>query len=228
MKSTRCLASCMPVLSSLLLACEEKGGVVAPELHLLASAGAMTSMVTDPEGDIFVAERRAKVARQAYQDIVSAEISKDGGTFVFTMEMAGSIPETPELAPPGVTLLEWRWNLITDPTASRKGFPYAPGQSAFAAYMVQILWDGLGFVAQLIDRTPLLAGGDAIVTPIAFSIEGTELKAEVSTESLGNPSSFRWVAGTVEWPTLLGTAAHLGLDWAPSIDAGEPLAIWPQ
>ena len=139
------------------------------------------------------------------------------------MEVAGPVPEAPELAPPVAnTLLEWRWGLNTAPATFPRGFPNAPGQRVPAEYMVQILWDGMEFVGQLIGRTLLVTGGEAIVTLLAFSIEGAELRAEVDAERLGDPASFRWVAATFIRPAPLGTSHPENVDFAPSVDAGGP------
>ena len=186
-------------------------------------AAALTSVLEDPEGDMALPEELSPVARQAYQDIVRAEISKKDGTFVFTMEVAGRIPETPELAPPGVALLEWRWALNVNPDTFPAGFPFAPGAHAPAEYQVQILWDGTNFIGQLIDRTPLLTGGQAIVTPLSFRIKGAEFKTSVNAAMVGDPSSFLWLVFTVDWPTPLGTNSFLTVDFAPN---GGPIT-WP-
>lgn len=226
MNSAIRLAPSAAFLVLLLLGCETEEEVFAPatDAALFASTGSLTSAVTDPEGDV-VGGNGAGGGR-AYQDIVRAEITKRGTSFVLTMEMAGAIPETPEL-PGGIKLLTWTWRLNPDLQTFPAGFPHAPGIPAPPEYMVQILWDGMGFFAQLIDRTPLLAGGDAILTPLAFRITRGEFKTSVDAGMIGDPSTFRWSVETQNWTGPLGTEGWLFLDVAPALDAGEPPATWP-
>lgn len=212
-------ASCMLLLS---LGCEHEEGVIAPEgAPLLATTtSVLTSVVTDPAGDW------VEVEGQAYQDVVKAEITKWGTTFVLTMEMAGPIPETPELAG-GIKLLTWTWRVNPNPETFPAGFPGPPGKPAPPEYMVQILWDGTGFFAQLIDRTPLLTGGDAIVTPLSFRIRRGEFETSVDASMIGDPSTFWWSVETQHWTAPLGSEGSKILDVAPDLHLGQPPATWP-
>jgi len=88
--------------------------------------------------------------------------------------------------------------------------------------MVMVTWDGRGFTATLIDRRPLLAGGQSVSTPIPFAIAGAAISAAVDASFLGNPSSFAWVARTNNWPRL-GSGSVQTLDRAPDAAPG----FWP-
>jgi hypothetical protein len=213
---------------SIVIAC---GGSVHPaesSIRSTASTASLTSTVTDAVGDISISGQGTAVF--AYQDIVSASISLKDGTFIFVMDLAAAIPRSPEL-PNGAKLLEWRFGLRTDRTTCASGFPYPPGASTTsgelthcAQYMVFILWDGAQFTGMLIDRTPSVTGGDAVIHPIAFHIKGAEIVAFADSGMIGNPERFTWVTRTETWFSALGSLGFVVIDAAP--DEGTS-ASWP-
>lgn len=210
----------------LLLGCERGEEVLAPQTAaFLVGAAALSSIVTDPEGDMSTAI--APAARQPYRDIVRAEISKQGRDFIFTMQMAGDVPETPALAPPGFALLEWSWRLDVNRATFPAGFPYSPGTPSPGEYRLQIHWDGTRFTGQFVDRTPLLAGHEATIVPLVFGIDGAELRTSVDVTIVGDPSTFRWSVETAAWPSRFETNSLQVVDIAPSLNFGEPPAVWP-
>src|SRR2546422_3471038 len=75
-----------------------------------------TSVVTDPAGDV-------DKAAQAYQDIVRAEITKQGTSFVFVLTLAAPVPDNPSLLS-WADVIVWQFILDTDPTASEAGYPF--------------------------------------------------------------------------------------------------------
>lgn len=184
-------------------------------------SAALTSVVEDPVGD-------ACCNSEAYRDIVKAEITKQGRTFFFSMEIAGPIPETPEFPAGSVDLLSWGWSLDTNSETFPAGYPFKDAPVA-SEYFVWFLWDGTRFTAELIDRTPLLTGGTAIITPLAFTIEGAVFKTSVNAEIMGDPSAFLWLARTGDWRKPLGTSNNAKTpDIAPdNVSSGHVWAPWP-
>ena len=145
---------------------------------------------------------------------MGATITLRDGRFILVMEMAGSIPASPAL-PPGTKLLEWSWEFVTDPATFHTGFPWGQAATSPVDYVAQILWDGASFMGQLIDRTPLVTGGEAVVTRLAFSIIGAAFRTSVEAAMVGNPSSFDWITTSRTWVAELGTFAWFPVDGAP-------------
>jgi hypothetical protein len=209
-------AVCFPLL---VLACEREDTLLSLDERSQLPALALTSTVTDPEEDA-VASQGNGLTGEAYQDIVGAEVTAEGGVFTFTMDLTAAIPAAPILSH-GITLLEWSWNLNTGPELP-KGFPFATGSVAPPEFMVMVLWNGTTFTGILIDRRPLLTGGDVAITSVPFSIAGATVSASVNESLLGHPSSFAWIARADNWPEM-GTNSLQTLDRAP--DAVP--AFWP-
>src|SRR5439155_24249759 len=133
--------------------------------------------------------------------------------------------------PHGAKLIEWAFRLNTNPSTCPAGFPYPPAATLTspevthcAEYIVFIIWDGTGFTGMLIDRTPLLNGKQALITPVSFSIAGTEISVSFKSALVGNPQSFRWTTRTETWFTELGSMGFVIVDAAP--DEGS-FAAWP-
>lgn len=156
------------------------------------------SIVTDPVGD-------ASYGAPAYMDIVGAQLATSGGTLHFQMTVAGAIPASPVLPPPSTKQISWSWPLDTDPTTFPAGAPLAPGYSGGAELIVTVAWDGSTFSAFLQDRRPLLTGGQAILTPVGYTISGTLLRVDVEASALGNPSSFGWGGVAFYWSGPFGS-----------------------
>ena len=85
-----------------------------------------------------------------------------------------------------------------------------------------VFWNGTEFGGSLIDRRPLLSGGEAAITSIDFEVDGATLSATVGASQLGNPSSFLWVVRAQNWH-VLGTQSLVDLDRAPDLAP----ATWP-
>lgn len=189
--------------------------VTALALVQPASAGP-TSVVEDPVGDAFIWPGARP--GEPFQDIVRAEVSERGGTFRFVMRLAEAIPESPT-SPPWA-LLVWQWDLDTDPNTFPTGFPYPYPFGYGEEYQVFFVWDGTSFSAFVIDRTPLLTGGDAEIRPASFVVKGSELRVYVNAADVGDPSGFGWGAYTGDWMTKLG-GAYAFVD-------GTSLSTWPR
>jgi hypothetical protein len=167
---------------------------------------AASSVVHDPRGD--------SVA--PYLDIVQAKVTEQQGkgTLSFMMELAGPVPKTPSESD-----LRWVWSLDTNPATF-------PGGNLAAEYTVRVEWNGTEFAAVLNDRTPQLTGGQSIVTPTPFSVNGATIKASADLAMLGSPASFGWNAVTLTAPTPASI-----VDRAPdTVDVvqGTGWATWPQ
>jgi hypothetical protein len=157
-----------------------------------------TSTVDDPVGD-------ALFNAPAFQDVVFVQVTKTAaGDFELLMEMAGPVPVDPPLPPPGKSVIEWGWNFDLDPTTFPVGYPV---HKAYASpeFVVHVSWDGAGFAGVAIDRRPLLTGGEAIITPVPFSIDGTILQADLPYALIGAvPTSFGWYGATAAWSGPVG------------------------
>jgi hypothetical protein len=207
------------VPAAALLGCKAELPTAAAILPETFSGAALTTTVTDPVGDAVASDGKG-LTGEGYQDIVGGEVSQDGGVFSFAMDVAGSVPASPVL-PGGITVQEWSWNINTGPE-SPSGFPFAPGNAVPPEFIVAVQWDGASFTGSLIDRRPLLGGGEVVITPVPFDIDGARVTAAVNANRLGNPSSFSWILRTNDWPRL-GTNSVQTLDRAP--DAVP--ATWP-
>jgi hypothetical protein len=137
------------------------------------------------------------------------------------MDVAAPIPSKPTL-PHGAKLLEWSFRLNTNLNTCPSGFPYPPAATLTspevthcAEFMVFIVSDGTGFTAMLIDRTPFLSGGQAVVTPVSLSIIGTQMTVSLDSAMLGHRQSFRWFSRTETWFSELGTMGYVIVDAAP-------------
>jgi hypothetical protein len=169
----------------------------------------VVSTVDDPVGD-------ANFNAPAFQDVVFVQVTETGsGDFELLMEMAGPVPVNPLLPPPAHSVIWWAWSFDLDPTTFPTGYPFLKANSP-AEFNVHVGWDGAEFTGAAIDRRPLLTGGEAIVTPVTFSIDGTIVQAHLPYTLIGAvPTSFGWFAGTVVWSGPLGLSeAHHAVDVA--------------
>jgi hypothetical protein len=171
-----------------------------------ASAVSRTSIVTDPAGD-------AVFDAPGFMDIVRAEVAKQGGTFEFRTIHAEPIPDLPPLLPPSHDRISWVWGLDTDLTTFPKGYPLANGTSIQAEFVLRVDWDGSAFSGILIDRRPLLTGGEAVVTPHPFTVTSNEVRMTVAASEIGDPTSFFWDAVNLYWPAPPGTTSPQFLDF---------------
>src|SRR5436309_2014189 len=172
MKTIRTLLS---ILSAALGAgCSERNAQTGPLSADLAPT--KTSVVTDSVGD-------ADKTAEAYLDIVRAEITKQGTNFVFVLTMAAPVPDNPTL-PSWADVMVWQPILDTDPTSSPVGYPFTKNTAFPDEFFIQHRVYRSGFVDPLdpasaadvlVDRRPLLTGGQATVTPIKVTIDGAQI-----------------------------------------------------
>jgi len=185
--------------------------VVAIVVGLLASApvSAATSVsVSDPIGDV---DFRAP----SFMDLVEAQVTGDGASFDLRVEVAGTIPSAPGLPRPATKEIWWSFAFNTDPASAPQGdpFPATPAVPAPAEFLASVIWDGTSFRARLLDRRPLLSGGDAVSTPLAFEVAGSEVTMSVDASLLGDPGAFLWTSATLYWASPPGaTTGWMAVD----------------
>ncbi len=230
MKTIRTFLSVV-VVATLGAGCSERNDQTGP-LSAEFIAG-QTSVVADAVGD-------ADKTAQAYLDIVRAEITKQGTNFVFVMTLAAPVPESPEL-PSWADVMVWQPILDTDPTASPVGYPFTKNTANPFEFFIQHRVYRSGFVDPLdptgaadvlVDRRPLLTGGQATVTPIKVSVDGAQITFVVDAALLGDPSTFNWVGVTAAAKAgddvKNAYNKHFPFDFAPDVNSGAPTAVWPQ
>jgi hypothetical protein len=199
-------------------------------LAILASAvarpgSAQTSTVLDPLGDA-VSKTSKTSSPPAFQDIVMAQMTKTAsGDFELLMGMAGPVPVAPPLPRHGVREIWWAWFFDLDPTAFPSGYPLPPGFApppqgnvGGSEFLVYVGWDGTEFTGIAIDRRPLLAGGEPVITPIPFSISGTLVQASLASTLIGGvPASFGWHVATRDWSGRVGSLGWHAPDFAGAV-----------
>ncbi len=229
--------ACSLLLGAMLIGgCSERTDPTASRVlppASFATVAPQSSVVTDPVGDL-------QNKGSDYQDIIRTEITKQGRDFDFVMTLTAPVPDNPAL-PAGADVLVWQFLLDTDSTASPAGYPFTKNTAFPSEFMIQYRVYRSGFTdpldptsstGVLVDRRPLLAGGQAILTTIKVSIDGTQITFVVNAGLLGDPSAFTWVSATCAAKAgdeaKNGYSNHFCFDEAPDVSLGAPLATWPQ
>ena len=79
-----------------------------------------------------------------------------------------------------------------------------------------ITWDGASFAGVLVDRTPLLAGGEVIIAPLPFVITSNQVSMSVRASAIGDPDSFMFDPVTIVWSSEQESlSAHFTDDFDP-------------
>ena len=173
-----------------------------------------TSTLSDPVGDTLC-------NAPAFQDVVFGRMTKTAsGDFELLMEMAGPVPVNPPMPPPARSEIWWAWGFNLDPTTFPRGWPNPevlrvglPGE-----FVVIVSWDGTEFAGTAVDRRPLLTGGEAIITPVPFSINGTIVDAVLASTLIGAvPPSFHWSPTTFDWSGPVGSEGVSIIDGAEAV-----------
>jgi hypothetical protein len=116
----------------------------------------------------------------------------------------------------------WFWIFNLDPTSDPHGYPWQNAVGRPPEFIVYISWDGTEYAGNAIDRRPLLTGGEAIITPVPFSINGKIVEADLASELIGAvPPSFHWGPFTFDWTGPVGSE---GVNFA---DYCEAQAVFP-
>lgn len=223
--------------AALMAGCNDRNAQTGPTGTATGSlsadvAAGQTSSVTDVPG---YEDNKA----QDYQDILKATITKKGQAFIVVMDLAASVPNMPPL-PSRADMLDWLVALDTDENESPAGYDFTKNGAGPWEFFVEhrVYRSGFtdpldpGTAGILVDRRPLLTGGQAKVIPINFSIDGAKLTWVVDADLLGDPSTFQWAAATAAASAgddvKNGYNNILLYDQAPNINQGATLATWPQ
>jgi hypothetical protein len=123
------------------------------------SSASKTNMTSDPVGDSFP-------ETTPFMDVVAYGVDwvrtdeLEGGTFLFTFEVAEPIPHTFEV-PKDYDAAQYSFCLDTDPSTSPGGYPFANDDPVWCEFILTAVSDGGEWSGTLIDRRPLLDGGEA-------------------------------------------------------------------
>ena len=176
---TICIAGGLLLGAAFLAGCSERNASTGPTgtptgVFSADVAAGNTSVVDDATGDW------VDITGRDYQDIVRAQVTKKGGSFIFVMTLVGAPQDNPPL-PSWADILLWDFALDTRPSAFPVGYPFTKNTAAPWEFVIAHIVYASGFTDPLIptnspgiliDRRPLLTGGQAIVTPIHFIIDG--------------------------------------------------------
>jgi hypothetical protein len=179
-----------------------------------ALAAVQTVTVNDPTGDV-------QNNKPAYFDITQAVVTKDDATFSMSIRLAAAIPLTPPI-PNGVDgEYSWVFALDTQPGAPQ-GYPFSPGNERPFDQIVYFSWDGTTFHSFIVDRAPLLSGGEAITTniPFSFNAERDELTFVVNEALIGSPATFSWATASSIRESFFGSQGYQVIDFTEN-------ANWP-
>jgi hypothetical protein len=187
------------------------GGSSAVSASTIAQPLAIqTSTVSDPVGDTLF------TFNAPFQDFVSAQMTKTAaGNYEMLMEMAAPVPPSPPMPPQANHQMWWFWIFDLDPTTRPMGYPWQEaGNGRPPEFIVYVSWDGTAFAGAAIDRRPLLTGGEAIVTPVPFSINGARVEAVLASELIGAVPTFNWGPFTFSWSGPVGSEGVNFADYA--------------
>jgi hypothetical protein len=186
------------------------------------AAGGSAATFTDPVGD--TVEIAGPGSTPAYLDIVGVTVTKQAGTFEFSMDLAVVVPDEP-VQPPQVKETWWFWGLDTDPTTFPFGFPRGPGLAFAPEFALATVWDGIEYSAFVVDRRPTLTGGAPVLTPIAFKIDGANISAFLDAATIDDSATFGFVPATRVWKGPPGTEGHEFTDRVMNTTGG--FLRWP-
>jgi hypothetical protein len=199
-----------------------KKALLGVAVAVLASGGAQpvsaqTRTISDPVGDV-------RFNAPPFQDIVIAQVTKtERGGFRLVMGMGGPVPGAPPRPRPGVNEIWWVWGFDLDSTTFPRGYPFTPTPAGEVRveFVVYVGWDGTEFAANAIDRRPLLTGGEAIITPVPFSINGTMVEVDLGTVMGDVPPGAVWNVVTFDW------SGPVGSEGANVVDGVDHLEVVP-
>src|SRR2546422_7921270 len=163
------------------------------------SAAGQTSAVDDPTGDV-------KNKYPAYLDIVRAATTRKDRSFIFTLDLAAAVPDDPAADfPSGPDFVNVSlFGLDTDPTGVLLGYPFKEHTANPFELFIAVSWNptgswglGTGFVGLLVDRRPLLTGGQAVGRSVPLSIQGSRGTPVGGATLLGGPGTVQWGAAPV-------------------------------
>ena len=154
------------------------------------SLASRMKMIDDPVGDS-VPETNPFLDTVAYGVDWVRNDEQGGGTFLFKFEVAAPIPDSFQV-PMGHDAAQYSFCLDSDPSTSPGGYPFANNDPVWCEFILTAVSDGGAWSGTLIDRRPLLNGGNAETLGVAFLTEDANGLFAVSDDLLGNPESFSW------------------------------------
>lgn len=204
-----------------------------------AAAGLVHKVtISDPQGDV-------KKGVPTWQDLVSATVSAGKtGNFSFAIQVAAPIPASPTIASP-FKLINWWFCLQVSSSFSVGGWPTSSsngtGNQDPCQFFVVLYWDGTNFAGVVANRTPMLGGGDPVLTTIPYNVSSATVTWSIDRSLIGTPSSFSFFVSTegrsnpnvrILSPTdVVATNSERGytpLDTAPTTASGAfSFAQWP-
>ena len=135
------------------------------------SSSASTSMINDRVGD-------AHPETSPFMDTVAYGVdwvrtdAPNGGTFLFRFAVAEPIPDSFDV-PIGYDAAQYSFCLDTDPSTSPGGYPFANDDPVWCEFILTAVSDGGAWIGTLIDRRPLLTGGEAETPAVTFLTKDT-------------------------------------------------------
>jgi hypothetical protein len=138
----------------------------------------------------------APVLEATYVDMVSVSLGMVHGKYVFSMELAGNLPQAGDPLPPGIRYAGWNWWI--------EDGPWDPMSTIIPKtyYQVCLELHESSYYAGIYDARNAWA-----FTPVPVTIDGATFQIEIPGKLLGGLESFWWSAGTylakenlLDWP----------------------------
>jgi hypothetical protein len=147
-------------------------------------------MVEDPVGDS-TPETSPFLDTVAYGVRWVGVSPGQGGTYLFRFEVAEPIPDSFEV-PMDHDAAQYSFCLDTDPSTSPGGYPFASDEPVWCEFILTAVSEGGAWTGTLIDRRPLVTGGEAETPEITFLVDDANGLFAVTGDMLGSPTSFDW------------------------------------
>jgi hypothetical protein len=201
------LVAAIALLTLVAAGCSNEGGDTDSTAETGGQTGAPTGSSGEDDGEIWSSASRTKMIddpvgdsvpeTRPFMDTVGYGVDRvrtsglEGGTFLFRFEVAEPIPDSFEV-PMGYDAAQYSFCLDTDPSTSPGGYPFANDDPVWCEFILTAVSDGGAWTGTLIDRRPLLDGGDAETPGVTFLTEDANGLFAVGADLLGTPRLFRW------------------------------------
>lgn len=169
----------------------ESSSASSPSSGTSARSVGDTQMLPDPVGDSIP-------ATTAYLDTAAYGVSwsdegSAGSKFSFVFELAEPIPASFRV-PMNFDAAQYSFCLETDPSSSPGGYPFTGKEPVWCDFILTAVSEGKEWTGTLIDRRPLVGGGNAQTPTIPFFIDDSRTRGwfSVPGASLGDPEKFEW------------------------------------
>ena len=125
-------------------------------------------MTPDPVGD-------SLPATTGYLDTAAYGVSSARSKFSFVFEVAEAIPVS-FTVPMDFDAAQYSFCLDTDTSSSPGGYPFASKQPVPCDFILTAVSEGKKWTGTLIDRRPMVEGGDAKTPAIPFIIDNSRTR----------------------------------------------------